>query len=71
MQHHELGSYIKFRRKQLGKSLNRFSFDVEVDPSIISRTENLKQDIFYKTLVKIAGGFGQTPAEFLADFERK
>ena len=70
MQHHKLGLYIKLRRKQLGKSLNKFAFDVEIEPATLSRTENLKQDIFYTTLVKIADGFGQTPAEFLTDFEK-
>lgn len=69
MQYYEIGSYIKYRRLKLDKSLNKFSFDINLDSSILSRIENSLQDVKLQALVKIACGFGQTPSEFLKDFE--
>lgn len=70
MQYNELGLYIKNKRIQEAKSLNEFAFENDVDPAILSRIENLKQDIKLGVLKKIARGFGLTPAEFLRDFEK-
>ena len=69
MKYEELGLYIKKQRKNLGKSLNEFALEIDVDSAILSRIENLKQDIKLNVLRKIAKGFGQKPSEFLSNFE--
>ena len=71
MQYNELGKYIKIKRKSLGLTLNRFAIDNDIEPAILSRIENLKQDIKLKILLKIAKGFNSTPSEFLSEFERQ
>ena len=69
MQYNEIGKYIKFRREELGVSLNKFAQDSDIDCAILCRVENLKQGIKLNILEKIANNFKQTPAEFLNDFE--
>lgn len=69
MQYNEIGKYIKFRREELGVSLNKFAQDSDIDCAILCRVENLKQGIKLNNLEKIANNFNQTPAEFLKDFE--
>ena len=71
MQYSKLGKFIKNERLKTGLSLNRFAIESEVDSAIISRIENLKQDIKMNILLKIAHGFGYTPAEFLTKFEEE
>ena len=71
MQYSELGKYIKYRRLNLGISLNKFAIECELDSAILSRIENLKQDIKINVLQKIANGFGDTPAKFLTKFEKE
>ena len=70
MQYDKLGLYIKQKREKVSISLNRFSIDNDIDSAILSRIENLKQNIKLNILVKIANGFNQTPAEFLTEFEK-
>lgn len=70
MKYEELGLYIRNRRKSLNKSLNEFAVEIDVDSAILSRIENLKQDIKLTILRKIAGGFGQKTSEFLLEFEK-
>lgn len=69
MQYSDLGKYIKLKRESCGVSLNRFAQDADVDCAILCRIENLKQGIKLSILEKIAKNFGQTPAEFLKEFE--
>lgn len=69
MQYNNIGKYIKFRREELGVSLNKFAQDADIDCAILCRVENLKQGIKLNILEKIANNFNQTPAEFLKDFE--
>lgn len=69
MQYSELGTYIKNERLKLGLSLNKFAIESEVDSAILSRIENLKQDIKMNVLQKIAHCLGYTPAKFLTKFE--
>lgn len=72
MQYYQnISSYIKQRRLEKGVSLNDFCFDNEIESATLSRYENGKRKISLMNLVKIANGFGQTPSEFLADFESK
>lgn len=70
MQYKNIGTYIRNKREKINKSLNRFAADIDVDSSILSRIENSKQDIKLNVLVKVAQGFGQTPSEFLKEFEK-
>ncbi len=69
MQYNNLGKYIKNKRIALKLSLNEFALSNDIDPAILSRIENLKQNIKLNILEKIACGFNQTPAEFLSEFE--
>ena len=69
MQYKYLGKYIKKKRIEAGFSLNSFAFANDIDPAILSRIENLHQNIKINVLEKIANGFNQTPASFLTDFE--
>ena len=69
MHYSDLGKFIKEKRENAGISLNKFAFANDVDPAILCRIENKKQNIKLNILVKIASGYGQTPAEFLAEFE--
>ena len=71
MNYKVLGLYIKEQRIISGKSLNSFAIDCGIEPAILSRIENLKQNIKLNVLVKIALGFNKTPAEFLTEFENK
>lgn len=67
----KLSLYVKKRRRALGVSLNRFCIESEIDSASLSKFENQKQQVAISTLVKIASGFGQTPGEFLTDFEKE
>lgn len=70
MQYYNIGTYIRGKREKLGLSLNRFCFDNELEPAMLSRIENNKQDIKLGALYKIAEGFKMTPAEFLTKYEK-
>lgn len=69
MQYSDLGKFIKFKRIQMGISLNRFATEAEIDPAILCRIENLKQGIKINILESVARVFGMTPAVFLTEFE--
>ena len=69
MQYDKIGMYIQNKRKSMNKTLNSFAIDNDIEPAILSRIENSKQDIKLGVLKKIANGFGLSPAEFLHDFE--
>ena len=71
MQYDELGKFIKSKRLLTGTTLNKFAIENDIEPAILSRIENLKQDIKIGVLVKIARGFNITPAEFLQEFENR
>jgi transcriptional regulator with XRE-family HTH domain len=69
MQYKDLGKYIRKKRIEIGCSLNGFAIANDIDPAILSRIENLQQNIKLNILEKIALGFDQTPAQFLTQFE--
>ncbi len=69
MQYINLRKFIKKRRLENDISLNSFAFENDIDPAILSRIENLKQNIKLNILEKIAQGFSATPAQFLTEFE--
>jgi len=66
----KLMKYNKIRREEQGLSLNQFCFEAEIETSTLSRYENGKRKLSFDVLVKIASFYNQTPAEFLADFEK-
>lgn len=70
MQYKELGKFIRNKRKSAGITLNKFAIENDIEPAILSRVENSKQDIKIGILVKIANGFNSTPSEFLSEFEK-
>lgn len=71
MQYREFGKFIKEKRQKLGVSLNSFAFKNDIDPAILSRIENCKQDIKLNVLNKIAQGFEMKNYELLKEFENK
>lgn len=72
MQYHEkICEFIKEKRVKSGLSLSEFAYKNFMEPATLSRYENNLRKISLQNLVKIANGFGQSPAEFLADFEGK
>lgn len=71
MQYDQLGKFIRNKRLSTGATLNKFAIENDIEPAILSRIENLKQDIKMSVLVKIAKGFKTTPSKFLSEFEKK
>lgn len=69
MQYTNLGKFIKSKRLLSGESLNRFAFRNDIEPAILSRIENEKQDIKFATLAKIAEGFGLHISDLIKEFE--
>ncbi len=70
MQYDNIGNFIKTKRTLLGKTLNKFAIDNDIEPAILSRIENNKQDIKLKVLIKISKGFNQSLSEFISEFEK-
>ena len=66
----KLSEYIKKKRIDSTWSLNSFAIEIEMESSTLSRNENAKNIINVETIKKIASFYNQTPAEFLADFEK-
>lgn len=66
----KLGQYIKNKHIKAKWSLNKFAIEVEMESSTLSRNENGKSVINIETINKIAKFYNQTPAKFLADFEK-
>ena len=66
----KLLKYNKIKRDKLGISLNKFCFEAEIETSTLSRYESGKRKLSFDVLIKIAKFYNQTPAEFLADFEK-
>lgn len=69
MQYEKIGKFIHKKRLEMQVSLNMFALNNDIDPAILCRIENQKQDIKLKILNKIAAGFGLKTYEFLKEFE--
>lgn len=67
----EFGKFVRRKRLESGMTLNKFAISADIDPAIISRIENGKQDTKLSVLAKIAKSFNLTLSEFLAEFETK
>ena len=70
MQYKNLGKFIRFKRVSLGETLNGFAINNDIEPAILSRVENEKQDVKLGVLTKIANGFNLTVSELLAEYEQ-
>lgn len=70
MQYKNIGKYVKDKRLTQNLTLNRFAFNCGIEPASLSRFENGKSDILLENFAKIANGFGLTPSELLAEFEK-
>lgn len=51
MQYKEFGKFIRYKRESVGYTLNKFAIENDIEPAILSRIENLKQDIKFGILV--------------------
>ena len=71
MLQNKLGKFINQERNILfpDTSLNTFALDIGIEPATLSRIENLKQDVKFTTLNKIAKGFNLQTSEFIAKYE--
>ena len=72
MQYSGLGKFIRYKRNLIVPkiTLNNFAFNIELEPAILSRIENEKQDIKYSVLRKISKGFNQKTSELLDEYEK-
>lgn len=69
MKYEKLGLYIKNQRKALGKSLNEFAIEIDVDSATLSNYERGLSGINLDTIELIANGFNQTVGEFFTEYE--
>jgi len=72
MQYSGLGKFIRYKRNLIVPkiTLNNFAFNIELEPAILSRIENEKQDIKYSCFKKFSKGFSQKPSELLDEYEK-
>ena len=71
MQYNLFGQFIKAKREQLGIKQGTFAINSDIEPAILCRIENLKQDTKLNVLVKIANGFGLSASELLKEYEKE
>ena len=64
-----LAEYIRFRREQVGFSLNKFAIEAEMESATLSRNETNVNEVKIDNLAKIAKVYNQSLSEFLKDFE--
>ena len=71
MQYQNFGKFQRQKRESLkpNVSLNKFALNNDIEPAILSRIENMKQDVKMTTLYKIAAGYGLSGSELLREFE--
>lgn len=69
MQYNNFGKFLYNKRQALGCSLNKFALNNGIEPAILSRIENLKQDIKLQVLAKIAKGYNISVSELLHEYE--
>jgi transcriptional regulator with XRE-family HTH domain len=56
---------LKESREERGQTVRDFAFDVDLDPSIVSRLENQKRGPSFYTFCKICAVLEKTPNEML------
>ena len=72
MQQDNFGKFIRTQRKLMypNWSLNKFALENDIEPAMLSRIENLKQDISHTAMKKIAMGFQIKLSELIAIYEK-
>ena len=70
MQYINFGKFVRNKREKLGKSLNAFAIECEIDKASLSNFERGLNSIYFNNFIKIANGFNMTPAELLQEFEQ-
>ena len=72
MQQDNLGKFIRYQRKLMYPewSLNKFAIENDIEPAMLSRIENLKQDISHSAMKKIAKGFRLKLSELIDLYEK-
>lgn len=63
----KIGNRIKFYRKNLGLSQEKFALTVEMDRTYFSAVENGKRNISVLNLDKIINGLGISYSEFFKE----
>ncbi len=71
MQYKNFGKFLRYKRKKdmPFKSLNNFAFDNNIEPALLSRVENLKQDIKLSVIEKVASAFNIKVSELMKEYE--
>ena len=70
MQYADFGNFIRTKREGLGKALNTFALECEIDKASLSNFERGKSDIYFGNFLKIAHGFNILPSELLKEYEK-
>lgn len=72
MNYENLGKYLRAKRESMIPkiSLNKFAINNGIEPAVLSRVENEKQDVKFLVLAKIANGMGLTLSELIQDYEK-
>ena len=71
MQYNKFGQFVRAKREAIRPkvSLNSFALNNDIEPAILCRVENLKQDVKLNVVSKIANGFGMRVSDLLAEYE--
>ncbi len=72
MQYKNFGKFLKNKRESIKPkmTLNKFAINNDIEPAIISRIENMKQDVKLVVLGKIANGLEMTVSELIDEYEK-
>ena len=66
-----IGKVIFEKRKEIGKGINKFSFEYDIGNGLLSRLENGTTDSQISTLWKIANAFGLKFSELIELVEKE
>ena len=71
MQYKKFGNFIREKRMQMGKKLNSFALDCDIDKASLSNFERNKCGICFDSFLKIAKGFNLLPSQLLQEYEKQ
>ena len=66
-----LGKVVYKKRKEIGKGINRFSFEYDIGNGLLSRLENGKLDIKITTFWKLANALNLNLTDFIKEIEKE
>ncbi len=66
-----LGKVVYKKRKEIGKGINRFSFEYDIGNGLLSRLENGKIDIKITTFWKLANALNLNLKDFVEEVEKE